>query len=78
MTTIEKHDRVMMAAKFLRNTGQHYGDPAPTSSGPFARGEVIHIDPEPLREGGPQYCRVAWDDGITTGVLTCNIERAQA
>jgi hypothetical protein len=63
-------DRVKFAVTFLRSTGQYYGDPAPCSSGPFARGtvdEVLEL------EFGRQAVYVVWDDGDRHGAINSDL-----
>jgi hypothetical protein len=66
----EVGQRVHYARDWLRNTGQFTGEPAPTSWGPFAAGEVVKLD-----KGGPWLTEVRWDDGEATRVLNVNLVR---
>ena len=53
--------RVRISAAHLRQTGQHYGNPAPTSHGPFARGTLEKFDDDYIP--GKRLAWVMWDDG---------------
>ena len=63
-------DRCQYAATFLRSTGQYTGEEPPTSSGPFARGRVIAVDPF---GGGRALITVRWDDGRESKALDGNL-----
>lgn len=71
-------DRIRFTAQFCRSTGQYAGPEAPTSVGPWARGEVVQIDtPFSRYEGGPRdrgMLGILWDDGRESMVLNCNLE----
>jgi len=64
-------DRVIFAATFLRNTGHATGDPAPTSSGPFAVGTVQGV--LALGGSGVTVINVNWDNGDRLPALACNL-----
>jgi hypothetical protein len=62
-------DRVKLSRDFLRNTGQMTGPRAPTSYGPFARGEIIElttIGPLPIAV-------IEWDDKHVSKVNVGNL-----
>ena len=63
--------RVMLSRTFLQNTGQFYGSPAPTSSGPFARGEIVELDS--IYFTGRTVAMVKWDNGKKLRVNLCNL-----
>lgn len=63
--------RVKICARHLRNTGQFYGPDAPTHAGPWARGEITHMDAEYLP--GTILATVEWDNGKTLRVLPSNL-----
>jgi hypothetical protein len=66
--SFKKGDRVMYAAKFLKNTGQHTGD------APFAIGTVQSVG-GPLHKGSKSsVVTVKWDDDDEPrNVLSCNL-----
>ena len=53
--------RVKLSADHLRNTGQFFGEIAPTSRGPFARGKLVRFDDAYIP--GTRLAWVLWDDG---------------
>lgn len=63
-------DRVQFATRWLRSTGQFTGDPAPCSWGPFARGQLVKV--EPL--GQCDLAQVRFDNGDLKQVLLSNLE----
>jgi hypothetical protein len=71
---IEVGDRVRFTAKFLRSTGQYTGEPAPTSYGPFARGEVLNIIP---LSGTTLLAEIKWDDTFRSKVNIDNLEKCR-
>lgn len=75
MTDFKIGDRVAMRASWLKNTGQHTGPPAPTSIGPFARGELIEIDTSTTFNGS-HLASVRWDDGHESRAITANLAHA--
>lgn len=66
----ERGCRVAYAREFLRNTSQFTGPSAPTSSGPFARGSVVEVEPF---HGSKSLIRIHWDDGHISSVLDSNL-----
>ena len=68
-------DRVRLATKFLRDTGQFTGPEAPASWGPFARGQVTRVDRLNERL---DVIEVMWDDGQLRRCVSCTLERADA
>jgi len=66
---ITANSTVRYSTQFLRNTGQFAGDPAPTSCGPFARGQV-DSDVDDARS----VASVRWEDGNVSSVLALNLE----
>lgn len=63
--------RVQISSAHLRQTGQFYGDPAPTHIGPFARGEILAMDDNYLP--GANVALVLWDNGREMHALLSNL-----
>ena len=66
-------DTVRFHTLFLRSTGQFAGPEAPTSSGPWARGEVTEITSWP--GSSLTLVTVRWADGEVTRVHPDNLAR---
>jgi len=69
---IKVGDVVEYSTSWLRSTGQYTGDPAPTSWGPFAKGQVFRVDGD-ARAMGPAVVLVKWEDGRESASLMCNL-----
>lgn len=78
--SLQEGDRVAFARAFLRSTGQFTGPEAPTSYGPFARGEVERVHRgwrgpfDPDSRVSP-WVDVRWDDGRRGTVHVGNLVR---
>lgn len=63
-------ERVRISTAHLRSTCQYMGPEAPTSYGPFARGELVRFD--------GYFAVVLWDDGTERRIHPANLERENA